>query len=140
MFSGSALVMFAIVCQVLPSASFVVSPMPLAQPLIRPRMRLRMSAPPALDAQTGAQIFNAHCAACHAGEQIVMQAGRMLTDRTLGKTAIEKYMTGGFEEKTVATQIKNGKNAMPVFAERLSEAEVGLVAAYVIKSASEGWD
>jgi len=29
---------------------------------------------------------------------------------------------------------------MPLFAERLSEAEVGLVAVYVIKSAEDGWD
>ena len=109
--------------------------MPLAQPLIRPGMRLRMSAPPALDAQTGAQIFNAHCAACHAGGQ-----NAIVHERTLEKTAIDKYLMGGFNEKAVAYQVNHGKNAMPVFAERLSEAEVGLVAAYVIKSASEGWD
>ena len=104
----------------------------LTQPLIRPRMRLRMSAPPALDAQTGARIFNANCAACHAGEQSTIVA-----ERTLEKTAIDKYLMGGFNEKTVAYQNKKGKHVLPVFAERLSEAEVGLVAAYVMKSAAE---
>jgi len=107
----------------------------LTQPLIRPRMRLRMSAPPALHAQTGEQIFAANCAACHAGGQ-----NAIVAERTLEKTAIEKYLMGGFNEKAVAYQVKNGKNLMPVFAERLSEGEVALVAAYVIKSASEGWD
>ena len=29
---------------------------------------------------------------------------------------------------------------MPVFAERLSEAEIGLVAAYVIRTAEDGWE
>jgi cytochrome c6 len=53
---------------------------------------------------------------------------------------IEKYLTGGFNEKAVAYQVTHGKNAMPLFAERLSEAEVGLVAAYVIRSAEDGWD
>jgi len=94
-----------------------------------------MSAPPALDAPTGEHIFNANCAACHAGGQ-----NAIVADHTLEKAAIEKYLTGGFNEKAVAYQIKNGKNAMPVYAERLSETEIGLVAAYVIKTAEDGWD
>jgi len=49
-------------------------------------------------------------------------------------------LTGGFNEKAVAYQITHGKNAMPVFAERLSEAEIGLVAAYVIRTAEDGWE
>ena len=104
-------------------------------PLARPALCLRLSAPAPSNAQTGEQIFAANCAACHAGGQ-----NAIVHERTLEKTAIDKYLMGGFNEKAVAYQVKNGKNAMPVFAERLSEAEVGLVAAYVIKSASEGWD
>ena len=104
-------------------------------PLARPALCLRLSAPAGPSAQTGEQIFSANCAACHAGGQNVIVA-----DHTLEKAAIEKYLTGGFNEKAVAYQITNGKNAMPVFAERLSEAEVSLVAAHVIKSATDGWD
>jgi len=63
-----------------------------------------------------------------------------VADYTFEKAAIEKCLTGGFNEKAVAYQITNGKNAMPVFAERLSEAEIGLVAAYVIRTAENGWD
>ena len=92
---------------------------------------LRLSAP----AQSGELIFNANCAACHAGGK-----NAIVADHTLEKAAIEKYLTGGFNEKAVAYQITHGKHAMPLFAERLSEAEVGLVAVYVIKSAEDGWD
>ena len=104
-------------------------------PLARPALCLRLSAPPGPSAQTGAQIFSANCAACHAGGQ-----NAIVADHTLEKAAIEKYLMGGFNEKAVAYQITNGKTAMPVFAERLSEAEIGMVAAYVIKSAADGWD
>ena len=95
------------------------------------RLSLRLSAP----AQTGELIFSANCAACHAGGK-----NAIVADHTLEKAAIEKYLTGGFNEKAVAYQVTHGKNAMPLFAERLSEAEVGLVAAYVIRSAEDGWD
>jgi len=101
----------------------------------RPGTPLRLIAPVELRAQTGEQIFSAHCAVCHAGGQ-----NAIVTQRTLEKTAIDKYLFGGFNEKAVAYQVTHGRNAMPVFAERLSEAEVAVVAAYVIKSAADGWD
>lgn len=135
MFSGSVLVMFAVVSNLLAGSAFVASPLPLAQLPTRPRLCLRRSAPAVLDAQTGEHIFNANCAACHARGQ-----NAIVADHTLEKAAIEKYLTGGFNEKAVAYQIKNGKNAMPAYAERLSETEIGLVAAYVIKTAEDGWD
>ena len=108
---------------------------PSVAPLARPALCLRLSAPAPSNAQTGEQIFAANCAACHAGGQ-----NAIVAERTLEKTAIEKYLTGGFNEKTVAYQNTKGKHVLPFFAERLSEAEVALVAAYVIKSAADGWD
>ena len=115
---------------------FVLTGHRLARPAVtRPALCLRLSAPAGPSALTGEQIFNANCAACHAGGQ-----NAIVADHTLEKAAIEKYLTGGFNEKAVAYQITNGKNAMPVFAEKLSEAEIGLVAAYVIRTAEDGWD
>ena len=106
-----------------------------AAPLAQHALSLRLSAPASSSAQTGEQIFAANCAACHIGGQ-----NAIVAERTLEKTAIEKYLMGGFNEKAVAYQVRNGKNLMPVFAERLSEGEVALVAAYVIKSAADGWE
>jgi len=104
-------------------------------PLAQPAPCLRLSAPAGPSAQTSEHIFSANCAACHAGGQ-----NSIVADHTLEKTAIEKYLTGGFNEKAVAYQIKNSKHVLPVLAERLSEAKIGMVAAYVIKSAADGWD
>jgi len=95
------------------------------------RLCLRLSAP----AETGELVFSANRAACHAGGTHAVAAAH-----TPEKAAIEKYLTGGFTEKAVASPIKHGKNAMPLFAERLSEAEIGLVAAYVMRSAEDGWE
>ena len=115
--------------------AFVLAGPVLAGPVLAgpvpARLCLRLSAP----AQTGELIFSANCAACHAGGR-----NAIVADHTLEKAAIEKYLTGGFNEKAVASQIKHGKNAMPLFAERLSEAEIGLVAAYVMRSAEDGWE
>jgi len=103
-------------------------------PLAQPAPCLRLSAPAGPSAQTSEHIFSANCAACHARGQ-----NAIVADHTLEKTAIEKYLTGGFNEKAVAYQTK-GKPILPVFAERMADAEVALVAAYVIKSAANRWD
>jgi len=89
----------------------------------------------AQDSVVGQQIFNANCAGCHAGGK-----NAIVADHTLEKDAIEKYLTGGFNEKAVVYQITNGKNAMPAFGGRLSDEDISNVAAYVLKTAEDGWD
>jgi cytochrome c6 len=92
---------------------------------------------PALAADVGAgeQIFDANCAACHAGGQNVI-----MPEKTLEKAALDQYLAGGRSEKSVVTQVTNGKNAMPAFGGRLSDEDIANVAAYVIKTADAGWD
>mmetsp|Transcript_14323 Transcript_14323/g.20845 ORF Transcript_14323/g.20845 Transcript_14323/m.20845 type:complete len:134 (+) Transcript_14323:239-640(+) len=87
------------------------------------------------DGDAGEKIFNANCAACHAGGQ-----NSVVPDHTLEKAAIEKYLTGGFAEKSVAYQVTNGKNAMPAFGGRLSDEDIANVATYVISTSEAGWD
>jgi len=87
------------------------------------------------DAGAGEKIFNANCAACHAGGQ-----NSVVPDHTLEKAAIEKFLTGGFNEKAVVTQVTNGKNAMPAFGGRLSDDDIANVATYVISTSEAGWD
>jgi len=57
-----------------------------------------------------------------------------------GRQNIDRPHPGGFNEKAMAYHITNGKNSIPAFVEKLSETEVALVAAYVIKSAADGWE
>ena len=87
------------------------------------------------DADAGEKIFNANCAACHAGGQ-----NSVVPDHTLEKSAIEKFLTGGFKESSVVTQVTNGKGAMPAFGGRLSDDDIANVATYVISKSEEGWD
>ena len=89
----------------------------------------------AQDIDAGEKIFNANCASCHAGGK-----NAIVSDHTLEKEAIEKYLTGGFNEKAIIYQITNGKNAMPAFSGRLSDLDISNVAAYVLKTAEEGWE
>merc|ERR1719410_3141099 len=89
----------------------------------------------AADAAAGEQIFNANCAACHAGGQNVI-----MPEKTLEKEALDKYLAGGRTEGSVVTQVTNGKNAMPAFGGRLSDEDIANVATYVINTSESGWD
>merc|ERR1719343_872288 len=87
------------------------------------------------DVGAGEKIFDANCAACHAGGQNVI-----MPEKTLEKDALESYLAGGRNEAAVRTQVTNGKNAMPAFGGRLSEEDIANVASYVIKTSESGWD
>ena len=87
------------------------------------------------DVGAGEQVFNANCAACHAGGQNVI-----MPEKTLEKEALESYLAGGRNEKAVMTQVTNGKNAMPAFGGRLSDDDIANVASYVIATSEKGWD
>jgi len=63
-----------------------------------------------------------------------------MPEKTLEKEALDEYLAGGRKESSVVTQVTNGKNAMPAFGGRLSDEEIGNVAAYVINNSEAGWD
>jgi cytochrome c6 len=91
-------------------------------------------APPAFagDAANGAKIFSANCAACHMGGNNVIMA-----NKTLKSDALKTY--GMDSVAAITTQIKNGKNAMPAFGGRLSDAQIEDVATYVLSQSEKGW-
>ena len=91
-------------------------------------------ATPALagDAASGAKIFSANCAACHAGGRNVIQG-----EKTLQKSALEKYSMNSLD--AITYQVNNGKNAMPAFKGRLTDAQIDDVATYVLSQAEKGW-
>lgn len=80
----------------------------------------------------GANIFIAHCAACHIGGGNII-----LAHKTLNKHALEKYQMNSVE--AIAQQIKHGKKAMPAFKGRLDDLQIEEVAAYVLEQAARGW-
>jgi cytochrome c6 len=93
---------------------------------------------PALAAETptGSAIFNANCSSCHIGG-----ANILVENKTLQKSALSKYLENYDTEpiQAIIHQIKNGKNAMPAFKNKLSEEEILEVAAYVFQKSETGW-
>lgn len=91
-------------------------------------------ATPALagDAASGSRVFSANCAACHAGGNNVVNAAKNLKQETL-----EKYEMNSID--AITYQVNNGKNAMPAFKGRLSDAQIEDVATYVLSQAEKGW-
>lgn len=89
---------------------------------------------PALAADTvsGAKIFRANCASCHAGGKNLVQA-----NKTLKKDDLEKY--GLYSAEAIISQVTNGKNAMPAFKGRLKADQLEDIAAYVLEQADKGW-
>lgn len=90
----------------------------------------------AADLDNGAKIFSANCAACHMGGNNVIMA-----DKTLKAKALEKYLDKYKEDPLAAIkyQVKNGKNAMPAFGARLTDAQIEDVASYVLQQAQKDW-
>ena len=75
---------------------------------------------------------NPNCNACHAGGMNVVSGAK-----TLKKDALDKYGMNSVE--AVVNQVTNGKNAMPAFKGRLTDAQIEDVATYVISQAEKGW-
>ena len=63
----------------------------------------------------------------------------IMPDKTLEQEALTKYLDGGFNEAAVVKQVTNGKNGMPAFGPKLSDADIADVAAYVESQSVNGW-
>jgi cytochrome c6 len=86
----------------------------------------------AADLGHGGQIFANNCAACHVGGGNVVNGAK-----TLKQADLETYGMASVE--AIATQVTNGKNAMPAFKGRFSSEDIADVAAYVLSQAEQGW-
>ncbi len=86
----------------------------------------------AADLVSGAKIFNANCAACHVGGGNVVNRAK-----TLKLATLQKYKMDSAD--AIKQQVINGKNSMPSFRARLTEAQVENVAQYVLAQAKKGW-
>ncbi len=80
----------------------------------------------------GAKIFANACSTCHIGGINVL-----IGHKNLEQEALEKFAMASIE--AIQHQVTYGKNAMPAFGKRLSEAEITAVADYVLRQAQSGW-
>jgi cytochrome c6 len=86
----------------------------------------------AADAASGAAIFKANCASCHAGGKNLVNAAK-----SLKKEALVKYDM--YSAEKIIAQVTKGKGAMPAFKGRLKPEQIENVAAYVLQQADNGW-
>lgn len=86
----------------------------------------------AAEVSVGAKLFNANCAACHAGG-----VNRVVANKNLKKEALEKYKM--YSKEAIVNQVRKGKGAMPAFGTRLKPEQIEEVANYVLESADKGW-
>lgn len=89
---------------------------------------------PALAVETtdGAQIFAQNCASCHANGGNIIRRGK-----NLKKRALKWHKKDSVE--AISALVKQGKYAMPAYADRLSENQIEAVAAYVLEQAENNW-
>jgi len=125
---------------VVPASAFSIKTSDVAKAACAGAFAFSVCVSPALagnpdQVEAGEKIFNANCAACHAGGQNVI-----MPEKTLEKEALEMFLAGGRSEASVRTQVTNGKNAMPAFGGRLSDQDIENVAAYVIQTSGDGWE
>ena len=88
------------------------------------------------DLSHGAQLFSSTCAACHMGGGNVSRASRTLSQADL-QAYLDSYSQHPIE--AIEHQIEDGKNAMPAYADKLTEEEIIAVATYVEQQAEQGW-
>ena len=86
--------------------------------------------------ERGEQIFNSNCAACHMGGGNVIRANRTLKISDLNDH-VEAYSSSPLE--ALEHEIEDGLNAMPSYADTLSEEEIMAVATYIEQRAELGW-
>ncbi|MDF5738312.1 MULTISPECIES: cytochrome c6 PetJ [unclassified Nostoc] len=84
------------------------------------------------DVVSGAKIFSANCASCHAGGKNLVNAAK-----SLKKADLEKY--GLYSADKIIAQVTKGKGAMPAFGSRLKSDQIENVAAYVLSQADKNW-
>lgn len=86
----------------------------------------------AADTANGAKLFEVHCVGCHInGGNIIRR------NKTLKLKALERNKVNTID--AIATLVANGKANMSAYKERLTQAEIEDVSAYVLEQANQGW-
>ncbi len=79
-----------------------------------------------------ATLFTGNCAGCHINGGNIVRRGKNLKEKALKKFGMDST-------DAIAQLVKNGKNAMPAYKDRLTEQQIIDVSAYVLEQAEHGW-
>ncbi len=83
-------------------------------------------------APPGAQIFELHCAGCHIHGGNIVRRNKTLKLKALQRNGMDNLAA-------ISEIVSNGKGNMSAYQDRLTEAEIQSVAAYVLEQADQGW-
>ena len=72
----------------------------------------------------GAELFKIHCVGCHARGGNIVRWWKNLKIRTLKRNKLDSV-------EAIAYLVKNGKNNISAYKERLAETEIEIVSGYV---------
>lgn len=86
----------------------------------------------AADIANGAKIFEVQCAGCHANGGNIVRRGKTLKLKALQRNQVDT-------QAAIATLVTNGKANMSAYKDRLSQAEIEDVSAYVLEMAQKNW-
>jgi cytochrome c6 len=82
---------------------------------------------------SGTTIFQAQCAACHAGGGNIIRGGKNLKLKALERNHVETV-------EAIQALVTQGKGNMSAYADRLSVEEITAVSEYVLAQAIAGWN
>ena len=80
----------------------------------------------------GAKLFQIHCVGCHANGGNIVRWWKNLKIGTLKRNKLDSV-------EAIAYLVKNGKNNMSAYQDRLTPAEIETVSAYVLEQAENAW-
>lgn len=86
----------------------------------------------AADLGNGERVFEVQCAGCHANGSNIVRRGKNLKQKALQRNGVDTV-------EAIADLVTNGKNNMSAYKDRLSEAEIADVSAYVLDRAAADW-
>lgn len=86
----------------------------------------------AADLSTGERVFDLQCAGCHPNGSNIIRRGKNLKQKTLQRNGVDT-------PEAIADLVRNGKNNMSAYKDRLTETEIAEVSAYVLNRAAANW-
>jgi cytochrome c6 len=79
-----------------------------------------------------AALFELQCSGCHINGGNIIRRGKNLKLKALQANHVDS-------QEAISAMIMNGKGIMSAYADRLSPAEIELLASYVLEQANAGW-
>jgi len=83
--------------------------------------------------EKGNQLFTLNCSVCHQGGNNLIIPEKNLKEQTLEANGMNS-------KKAIQYQIRNGKNGMPAFGDRLTKKEIELLSDYILFEAKKNFE